>query len=219
MQGCCDNPEYHKLDDTMICISCLHSFKEEKEKETNICCSSRMVIIDSFVTCMQCGNAYETLVYENEFDKPSSCLSLYKRMKFFDEHIGYLEGIKQSDSPQMNKALDQLKNVKINDISELNRFLRKNKFNKLYKHVYNIYNTIKQTRIICFTNLQKSLLRKEFRKMEHRFKQKFKQKKNFFSYNVIIQCIMKKHGMEGHQHIILPKNYKKICTAVFSLLE
>ncbi len=136
--------------------------------------------------------------------------SLYHRRSYFVERMNLLCGYKQCNSKAYSSVVRRCKKHKFSSIRQLRKVMKRIGVNKYYKYVYNIYYDIKKVRHVKLSQQRIAQLSQEFVVMEGFFKQNrdTHQRKNLFSYSVIIYMLLKRHKIRGARYILLPHQSK-----------
>ena len=136
--------------------------------------------------------------------------SLYHRRSYFVERMYLLCGYKQCNSLEYSSVVRRCKKHKFSSIRQLRKVMKRIGVNKYYKYVYNIYYDIKKVRHVKLSQQRIAQLSQEFVVMEGFFKQNrdTHQRKNLFSYSVIIYMLLKRHKIRGARYILLPHQSK-----------
>jgi hypothetical protein len=172
-------------------------------------CGNAYIMSDLYKMCSECATAEPlgavVLPIGVRINK-----SLYHRRSYFVERMNLLCGYKQCNSMEYSSVVRRCKKHKFSSIRQLRKVMKRIGVNKYYKYVYNIYYAIKKVRHVKITQQRIALLSQEFVVMEGFFKQNrdTHQRKNLFSYSVIIYMLLKRHKIAGARYILLPHQSK-----------
>jgi len=217
--NCCNKP-MELLNNEYICLECFHTHKNKEKNFHLTCCNNDTVIIENLRTCLNCGLALEELVLVDDkiFDKVLIKRCIYKRTKYLKLKLDFYNG---KCFINLDDVINKLKILNFETIYELKKLIKKNKLNKYFKYIYHIYFLIKGKKLINLNYSDKERIVNYFIKFENIFKSKFKNKRNIYSYPVILQSIMEKFNIKGSDYILLPyksKYIKKTIEPIIKLL-
>lgn len=187
-------------------------------KRENVCesCQYDLVLYNEGWVCEQCGAVDHTVFVSDSAYVEKKCL--YMRRLYFIERMNLLCGVKQSGSKEYTAMIKNLREhlkenkIKLKSVQQLRALLKRLKYNKFYKHVYNIWFDLTKKRLIQMDSQEIHRLAREFVEMESMFKSNRDkhQRKNIFSYSVLIYLLLKKHKIKGYSQLLLPYEHKKL---------
>jgi len=184
--------------------------KVEKD-DHSLCCGSETTLIDSNRTCLTCGNSVEQFIYIVQ--SSSSFLKhryLYKRKSYFKTLLHLYSCNKLSTSSNYNKSLEILRNEKFENILELRKIMKKNRLNKLYNAIYLLFFDIKKVKLIPLTRREIDQLVYHFLKIERYFKKNKNGRIAIYSYNLIINRLLKHLDYPFFDYIPVPVSNLKM---------
>lgn len=184
-------------------------------------CKHEPIVIDGHYTCILCGEVDVTRSVFHESLQKSIYRSyyIYHRKSYFREKLRLLSGIKQPMNDEYNNIINTIKNHNFETIFELKKVMRKLNLATYYKYIYHIYFVIKNVKLIPLTLIEIDYLINKFLVVERIFKQKYPEKSNLLSYNIVIYILLKKYYYEYHSYIILPKNQRKLLKIIEDLIK
>ena len=182
-------------------------------------CKHDFVLTETGYTCQLCGIVdIDHLVFK-ENTVPIKNHHVYKRNNYFIEKMRLLAGIKQTAHPRYLEMIKLFKKKKITSIQKLRELMKKHGYSKFYKYIFSAYYDITGEKLISISHSDIQKLSFKFLTFERHLKTKLRKRVNFPNYNTIIYLFLKKEGYKGYQHIILPKNQKKICEIITEIIE
>jgi len=182
-------------------------------------CNHDFVITETGHTCQICGlvDLYR-LVFKGS-NVPVKNHHLYKRNNYFIEKMRLLAGIKQTTHPKYIEMIQLFKKKKIDSIQKLRALMKRHGYSKFYKYIFSAYYDITGKKLISITHSDIKKLSFKFLTFERHLKTNLRSRVNFPNYNTIIYLFLKKEGYADYQHIILPKNQKKIIEIITEIIE
>lgn len=182
-------------------------------------CKHDFILTDTGYTCQLCGIVdIDHLVFK-ESSIPIKNHHLYKRKNYFIEKMRLLAGIKQTAHPRYIEMIQLFKKMKINNIRKLKELMKKYGYSKFYKYIFSAYYDITGNRLISIGHSDIKKLSSKFLIFERHLKTNLRNRVNFPNYNTVIYIFLKKEGYKDYQHIILPKNQKKIIEIITEIIE
>jgi len=198
----------------------------EKDKLKNInefCndpeCKGDFINYKNMKLCKICGSADESgyVLEKLEDDEYIKKKYFYKRRIYFIDRLKYIAEIKRTNKKELINFTNSINKDEVNNIKDLYKILKKKKLSKYYKDLYNVYFDLKQIRLIKFNHDQITELSEEFVKIDIKYKSCENNKKNMLSYNSIIYYLLKKHKIDGYEHILIPSNHKANMLKIISV--
>ncbi len=194
------------------------SEKKEQPKH-DFCddCKVYLIVDTQHKVCPSCGLVSEP-DYVLSMSRISTCRvskrSIYIRRAYFVERLNLIAGYKICLQHSFyKKCLKQIKKHEFETINELRKVMKGiDNCEKLYKYIYNIYYDIKNVRLIKLSRREILYLAEDFVRMESFFKKHQDQhnRKNMFSYSILIYMILKRHKIKGYKHVLLPRQTKVV---------
>mgnify|MGYP001187650572 FL=1 len=182
-------------------------------------CEHDFIRMETGHTCQLCGIVdLDHLVFK-ESSVPVKNHHIYKRNNYFIEKMRLLTGIKQTANPKYIEMIQLFKKKKIKDIYKLKELMKKHGYSKFYKYIWSAYYDITGKKLISISHSDIKKLSYKFLNFERHLKTNLRNRTNFPNYNTIIYLFLKKEGYKDYQHIILPKNQKKIIEIITEIIE
>lgn len=174
----------------------------------------------SHYICINCGivNIDRPIYIDMQYKFIEKDYHCYKRRLYFLEKLRLMCCYKSCSSNVYQTVIDTIKSYEFNDVQELKTILKNLKYTSYFKHIHNIYFDIKRIRLIPLNYDQIEFLQKKFILYEKQLVN-FLINKSMISYNIIIYCMFKKYGIPYYQHILLPKNCKRLIESIDGLLK
>jgi hypothetical protein len=200
-----------KVDDIQIC-----------KAKVGICesCNIEQEIIQCYYVCPKCcAMDLEPLFYDIPFEMEQVVKrSFYKRRLYCIEKLNYITGRNEPTTVLYRNMIQFLKQKKFSNIKQLKTLMRTYGYNKYYKHIYNVFFSIKNIRLINLKPMDIYKISLEFVKMDVNFKmtQHDHKRKNFMAYNSIIYLVLKQMKIRGYKHILKPNNHIELVTNVYN---
>lgn len=173
-------------------------------------CEEYKILEDVYMVCPICGNIdLDPVIDSVEYIQKKS---FYKRILYCIEKLNLMTCYKRCTSIFYKEMIDVLKDEDFETITELRDIMKKYKYNKYYKHIYNVYNDIKKKRLIILSPMIIFKISKKFAEIEYEFKKNSDKhgRKNFLSYNSTIWILLKRMKNKGYKHILVPNNHDHI---------
>ena len=176
--------------------------KEKDDLKNDICdnCNSKLYLSDltSELYCKSCGHSKNILVITDKvsYSDPQSEITYYtyKRINHFNEWLAQFQAKERTDLPNeifenIYKELKKnkytiLENLKYNDIREI---LKKLKYNKYYEHIPHILSIITGKNAPTLDRKSEEILRSLFKEIQIPFMNNCPpNRKNFLSYSYVL---------------------------------
>ena len=187
----------------------------ETETKNAACCD----VVDmyqegGYMVCQSCGRGdtdsaiFEIDIYDSAYIKKMK--QPYRRIVYFRQKIALLcnESI-YPKCPRIVHFIDQNRGRHFRSIRKLRRAMKAARLHKFYKYIYCIYFEITGVSLINLSQAIKNGLISNFMKIEKLFMLEGA-RKNLYSYNIIIYCLLKLGGYDGYTKMLLPHNKAKI---------
>jgi len=174
-------------------------YKDIKNDICNIC-QGQMLISDfsSEILCSLCGNSKNIMIITDKvsYTDPQSEITYYtyKRINHFNEWLAQFQAKERTELPSeiYTKIIDELKknthisihDLKYNDIREI---LKKLKYNKYYEHIPHILSIITGKKAPILDRKSEEILRSLFKEIQIPFMNNCPpNRKNFLSYSYVL---------------------------------
>lgn len=197
-----------------------------RERDTCSDCGGKMKqTTQDLMACIECGlcelEAFEEKSYM-EYGEYQPRRTLYKRRLYCTNKLQLMACYKICRMKGYRDMITFLKDETFDDLIELKRLLKKHKYNKFLKYIYNIWFDIKGEKLISLTEQDISTISHQFVLLEIKFKNAGKEKhnrKNMICYNSLISILMKNVGNPGYEHVLLPNNHDHLIKVVNKLSD
>tara|TARA_B100001094_G_scaffold183975_1_gene178240 strand:- start:236 stop:1201 length:966 start_codon:yes stop_codon:yes gene_type:complete len=175
---------------------------QKNDLQNDICetCNSKLCLSDltSELYCIKCGKSNNILVITDKvsYSDPQSEITYYtyKRINHFNEWLAQFQAKERTDLPNeiYGNILNELKknkyiviqNLKYNDIREI---LKKLKYNKYYEHIPHILSIITGKNAPTLDRKSEEILRSLFKEIQIPFMKNCPpNRKNFLSYSYVL---------------------------------
>jgi len=198
-------------------------FDEKFTEEVNPSCEHDQIIYQGSFVCVKCGEVdiNKNMYYENLNNniKTFKQYFMYNRKSHFKLKLRQFTGMNQSVEPEYLEIINDLKTREFNTIFELKKLMKSLGYKDYYDYIYNIYYTIKKVNLINLNNNDIDFLAGKFLIFQREFKKSSGCKRNIFSYNTLIFALLFKYNYPCHKHVLLPKNYRKVLTKIFEMIN
>jgi len=173
-----------------------------KDIKNDICdiCQGQMLMSDlsSEIFCSSCGAAKKIMIITDKvsYSDPQSEITYYtyKRINHFNEWLAQFQAKERTDLPSeiYKKIIDEIKkkphvsasDLKYNDIREI---LKKLRYNKYYEHIPHILSIVTGKRAPILDRKNEEILRSLFKEIQIPFVNNCPpQRKNFLSYSYVL---------------------------------
>lgn len=182
--------------------------KQELPKGKPICCGQDMIDIDAYTTCVLCGNALDSLVFDVRTNdtgriKTKVC---YKRNSYFKQRLNQISCKRMCSNNQYNTVLALLKKPEnhFDTLKELKAILKKNKKFKYYQWNFLLYKDVKGEELIKLTHKQIEEYNNWFQQFNHRFNKRNQKKAQMLSYAFIIHYLLKRDNIPNYDLVVVP---------------
>ena len=186
----------------ILCSYMSNILNQKKDLKNDICdnCNNKLYLSDltSELYCKTCGNSKNILVITDKvsYSDPQSEITYYtyKRINHFNEWLAQFQAKERTDLPneifeniyeelKKNKHI-VLQNLKYNDIREI---LKKLKYNKYYEHIPHILSIITGKNAPTLDRKSEEILRSLFKEIQIPFMNNCPvNRKNFLSYSYVL---------------------------------
>jgi len=189
------------------------------------CCDNPYICaIDGHYTCTSCGslNRESILVVTGHEDNYHIKYQIpYKRIVYFKQKLGFLCcRYWFEENAKLLYFINTLRSrSKRTSLPRIKKMMKRAGLNKYYKHIYSIYQAAYGEPLLTVSSQTYYRMLFQFIEIEKIFKKKKIQKKNMYSYNVILFFLLKLNHIPNFHKIVMPCNKSKLKKIVGSLVQ
>ena len=145
----------------------------------------------------------------------------YKRLVYFKQKLGFLCGrFWFEENAKLLYLISTLRaRSRRTSLPRIKKMLKRAGLNKHYRHVYAIYEAAYGEPLLRINSHTMGKMTHQFVQIERLFKRRKTQKKNMYSYNVILYFLLKLNHVPNYNRIVLPCNKNKLKRIVGDLVE